>query len=199
MISSLYHYMGSEVTSSDVDELLSYLKETMRYLYQLQSAVDPVWAEANQPDFSNYYEESEVDPAIDSDAVFASIESQFSRWLSSFYNVVVYMICNLIAFLVATINPDFQLLPIIMMVCLPFYAWGLFFYAIPEIKIESAGQERIIFSRNYLTFRKQITLARFMFSYFVRQIVKNSPVGMIFIAVFTTLLLGVGLQELLTN
>jgi len=159
--------------TDDGDDLSFYLSELYKNLNIISSQLEGA-----------LNEQKDIDPTEIDEDVINAMESQFSEWMGSFYNILVYLFCMSIAFLAAMIEVRVRLIPLIMMALFPIYLWFTFLYSIPEIRLNG----RIIFSRQDLTLRKQVELGRALFTFFLRQLYDNSKRGIVIMFVFLVFL-----------
>ena len=138
--------------SDESDSLTDYLSEIYKNLNLITS------------DILSLEEQEEID--IDSTVLVNTLENRFSEWMGSFYNILVYLFCTTVAFLISVVNIDYRILALTMFAFFPVYLWFTFLFSIPEITIN----DRVVFSRNDLTLKKQIQLARSLFVFFMRQL-----------------------------
>lgn len=129
-------------------------------------------------------EEETQDMDVDGTILVEALEKRFSEWMGSFYNILVYLFCTSVAFLISLINGDYIPLALTMFAVFPIYLWFTFLFSIPEITLNG----RVVFSRKDLTLKKQIQLARSLFIFFMRQLYENSKIGIMISFGFITLL-----------
>lgn len=177
---------GEKKTKRNIDESIGF------YLSALYDQLN-VFSKNLENTFPDDQKEIED---LDAEAL-KTIESTFDEWMGSFYNILIYLLCTTIAFLAGIVNPYVRFLPIAMFIIFPGYLYLTFIYSIPELKVDG----EIVFSRKDLTFRRQIRLARSLFSFFLRQLYENSKRGLVILAGFLIFLLIVLLNEyfILTN
>ncbi len=114
----------------------------------------------------------------------SQIEGQIFSWYGYMWSIIAFGFVILISFVISSSDSRFSLLPFILLIALPFYIFWIVYNAIPEIKI---GQ-RIIFSRDNLSIRRQLSFGKAIARTFSRQMIKNSPEGAIVIGLFLLLL-----------
>ena len=160
------------------------------YLYELYKNLNIITDQLENSMPGEEFGENDLD-----EDVIVAMEERFTEWMGSFYNILIYLFCTTTAFLAAIINPGVRALPITMFVLFPLYLWFTFLYSIPDITINN----QTIFSRRDLTIRKQITLARSLFEFFLRQLYDNSKHGLVIMASFLFFLAVVAINEYVTT
>lgn len=114
----------------------------------------------------------------------SQIEGQIFSWYGYMWSIIAFGFVILISFVISSSDSRFSLLPFILLIAFPFYIFWIIYNAIPEIKIGN----RIIFSRDNVSIRKQLSFGKAIARTFSREMIKNSPEGAIVIGLFLLLL-----------
>ncbi|MCE7736391.1 MAG: hypothetical protein GPJ54_16040 [Candidatus Heimdallarchaeota archaeon] len=123
----------------------------------------------------------------------SQIEGQIFSWYGYMWSIIAFAFVILISFAISSSDGRFTLLPIILLIAFPFYIFWIIYNAIPEIKIGN----RIIFSRDDISIRKQLSFGKAIARTFSREMIKNSPEGAMIIGLFLLLLLYIVLSPIL--
>ncbi|MDH5402580.1 MAG: hypothetical protein OEY49_08825 [Candidatus Heimdallarchaeota archaeon] len=113
------------------------------------------------------------------------IENQVQTWYGWFWSIITYLFVIIISFLISQADSRFRLLPILLIIGFPFFLYWAIINSIPEIKIGN----KILFSKNDLSIRNQLSFGSTIARTFSKEMIRNSPEGAAIIGLFIILLL----------
>lgn len=114
-----------------------------------------------------------------------ALEKQIDVWQGWFWGTVVYVSLIIISFMIATTDTRFRLLPWVLAIGFPFYAFKALINSIPEIKFGN----NVVFSKKDITIRDQLSFSSTVFRVFSKELFRNNPKGAAILTIFTIFLL----------